>query len=230
MTSGSLETNTLSTPTTVDNLVSVALKSSIESDLQHDPVTPKDFAIIREGAIERLILFEEHVHAGILRLMRDMEIERSYEQLGHESLQEWVHSLPLNENQTDTLLRLARAVERIFVLADQARVVSSDGEIITSDLLIEKASPSALMKLSYSFAEADPDQRKRILEELLTGTSNARQIKRLAGVMSDIMLEALVEIADDDTKVYRFTLTPAHEAFLHERLRGSLVVRFTEED
>lgn len=229
MTSGTSDPIIPFTNTTVDNLIDVAMKNAIKEDLQHEPQTLYDFAVVRGGAIERLILFGEHLHRGILKVMRDMELEMSYTQLGFESLQDWVHSLPLTENQTDTLLRLARAVERIFILTDQNQWVTEDGEIINSDLLIEKASPSALMKMSFSFVNADQEKREKIAKELLTGSSNARQIKRTTGVVDDPMLEALVEL-DGENKIYRFTLTPLHEAFLQERLKGSLVIRFTPEE
>jgi hypothetical protein len=225
MTSGSLETITPSEDTTVDKLINTAINSAIKEDLKHEPETLYDYAVIRAGAIERMIMFGEHIHSGILKIMRDMEQEMGYAQLGFESLQEWVHSLALAENQTDTLLRLARAVERIFILTDQQQWMTEDGEIINSDLLIEKASPSALMKMSYSFSECDQEKQEIIVKELLTGTSNARQIKKNAGVIADIVLEAFVEIQGDN-KLYRFTLTPQDEAFLIERLKGSLSIHF----
>lgn len=214
---------------TVDGLIDTALKSAINEDLKHEPQTMEDYAIIRAGAVERMSAFGEQLHAAELKVMRDMERDMSYNHLGFESLQDWINSLAIPENQADTLLRLARAVERIFILTDNNKWVTEDGEIITSDLLIEKASPSALMKMSFSFMNADEDQREKIATELLTGSSNARQIKRKAGVIDDVTLEAVVEI-DGENKVYHFTLTPQHEAFLLERLRGSLIVRFTAED
>jgi hypothetical protein len=233
MTNGQLETITPSKTTTVDNLINAAMNNAIKEDLKHQPESLHDYAVVRAGAIERMSAFGDQLHSATLKVMRDMEQEMSYNHLGFESLVDWVHSLALPDSQTDTLLRLARAVERIFVLTDSRDWVYEDAQgnevIITSDLLIEKSSPSALMKMSFSFINATDEQQEVIARELLTGTSNAKQIKRTAGVVDDVTLEATVEL-DGDNKIYRFVLTPVCEAFLQERLKGSLVVRFTPEE
>jgi len=204
-------------------IVSAAIKQA-EKEIQPEDESRLASATVYARAIENVSGFGDNINRATLLLLRTVQIRGLYIELGHSDLVEFVDTMYLSDERRDTVLRLARAVERIFPKVGVLGIEYGDGFVEAIDL-IEKASPSALMKLSYAFAQANDETQVKIIHGLLSGSSNASHIKRTAGVSGDILIQARVIRHEDGTATYELLLTPPLEAFVQERMKGHLVLQ-----
>lgn len=181
-------------------------------------------ADVHMRAIENLSGFGDNLNRATLMLLRTVQVRGLYIERGYKDIVDYVDSMYLSDERRDTVTRLARAVERILPKVGVLGIEYGDRHVQAQDL-IDQASPSALMKVSYAFEQADDVTQVKIVEALLTGTSNASHIKRTAGLSNDILIQAKVIRHEDGSATYELELTPPLEAFVQEKMKGHLILQ-----
>lgn len=137
---------------------------------------------ILELATIRTFAFQNRISQTILYLLRQMEIRQVWRKKGFDSLNSWAYGRLVRYASKDKLTRLCAVTTKVILALDAEPMVDAEtGEKITGLTLIERASPSALIRTSGAFAASENGERQSLLSGLLTGKSDDREIKSAAG-------------------------------------------------
>jgi len=167
----------------IERLAQIA-KDGARAMLTSSFPTPPTEAQVQESAIIGTLQFESLSNQTTLYLLREMFATQRYRDPsvgGFNSFREWVYTKLEPYKDKDTLSRLSGVIESVIQPLDAKPLIMEGGEIVTGTTIIEKASPSALMKTYGIFANAQNGDRAIIAQGLLSGSSDAKRIKQSIG-------------------------------------------------
>lgn len=167
----------------IERLAQVAKDGARQSLINDSESSPTE-AQVQESAIIGTFQFEALSNQTALYLLREMFMTQAYRDPsvgGFDSFRSWAYTRLEPYKDKDTLSRLCGVIENIIQPLDAEPVMLEGGELVTGETLIERANPTALTKTYGLFSNAQNGQRETIVSELLTGTSDARKIKRSVG-------------------------------------------------
>lgn len=179
------------------------------------PTTGKTEDDIVELATIRTFAFQNRISQTILYLLRQMELRQVWRRKGFDSLNGWAYSRLIPYASKDKLTRLCAVTTKVILALDAEPMINAEtGEKVTGLTLIENASPSALIRTSGAFAASDNGDRQKLLNGLLMGKSDDREIKQAAGWAPEYgKAQATWHWEDEET----FTLTIKGNV-MHQRI------------
>lgn len=212
-----------------------ALRISLPYNYISKPIpTQRSFSApqILEEAILSTLEFGSLTNQTALFMMREMEMTRGYEVLGYPDLREWAYDKLTRVKSQDTVSRLCAATLNVVASLDLHPVVTADGEKIDGLALISQSSPSSLMKLSGMVTNSTNGEREKLVLGLITGSSNAKQIRESVGQEPRVGkgIAVFTEYTENDVPMTSIHITCTYEQskFIEKAIAYVAEIRFTE--
>lgn len=190
---------------------------------------PQNYSKQLEQAVIQTLQFRNRINQTVLYLLREMEVVQAYRDLGFPDLASWAYAKLHGVTSDDTIGRLCATVTKVIAPLDALPVITQDGEKITGLSLIANASPSALMKVSGTFANSERNEQGILASGLMTGTSDDRYLKGKVGWEPRIgKAQAQFKQTKEDEVFIRIRATNAQARVIEKELRWLLEIQMTD--
>jgi len=192
---------------------------------------------IYENAVRRALLTDELTDRALLHLMREAEKEGIHIQAGAQSFRAWILDSEYVQNRNmDKVSRFALAITRIvvpldlhpesFILSVDQQGVVVESVVVDGAVLIDKAIPTALHKVSaYYEKQVMPDEKRAVVKGLISGFSHDAIMDGKSGSAKIPNVVTEYRFTEDGTDIILHGCNSAQVAYIEAAIGKIMDVR-----